>query len=108
MDQTQARRRAQQYIDLGYAAIARTEGGWPKADEEWHVAIGVGPRRKMEFFHEFDVRVTEARDHWTRQYAAKPDAECWCGYDPQTQHDLDTHIKAGTRDDAFAHGVSDR
>lgn len=90
MDQTQARRRARQYEALGFNAIARTEGDWPKPDEEWHVAIQAV---NGEYYQEFDVRVRAARDAWTLQHAAKPDEKCRCGYDPVTRQDLDDHIE---------------
>lgn len=102
MDQTQARRRAKQYGALGFNAIARTKGGWPKPDEEWFVFIQA---QNGEYYQEFDVRVRKARDAWTRQHAAKPDTRCRCGYDPVTRQDLDDHIEAASRlDDGTAHG----
>lgn len=102
MNQSEARSRAREYARLGFTAVARTEGGWPKPDDEWHVAIKAA---NSEFYQEFDVRVTRARDAWVRQYARKPDTECRCGYVPTTQQDLDEHIEtASGLDDGKEHG----
>ena len=106
MDQTAARQRARQYHALGYIARATTQGGWPKADEPWHVEIQAVNK---EFYQEFDVRVTEARNRWTRQYAVKPDQKCRCGYDPHTQQGLDDHIEVASRIEGQAsHGPVSR
>ncbi len=99
MNQTQARTRARQYIELGFVARAQTMGGRPTPDEEWHVFLQAADRPRGRrvvdhtFYEEFDVRVTPARDAWVREYAAKPDETCHaCGYSPQTLADLRDHI----------------
>jgi len=102
VDQTEARRRARQYNALGFVARATTMGGWPKPGEPWHVEIEAV---NHEFYQEFDVRVTKARDAWTRQYAVKPERACRCGFDPDTQQELDDHIEAASRlEDRASHG----
>jgi hypothetical protein len=102
MDQSEARRRAREYARLGFVAVARTEGGWPKPDEKWHVAIKAA---NNEFYQEYDIRVTRARDAYVKQFVRKPDVRCRCGYDPTTQQDFDDHIEAASRlDDGKDHG----
>lgn len=92
MNQSEARKRAEQYASLGFTAVAQTKGDWPKADDPWFVFIEAPDGKRYE---EFDVRHVRARDLYVRQFVRKPDAKCPCGYDPKTRQDLDDHISQG-------------
>lgn len=90
MDERAARDRAAQYNRIGWAAEARA-----KAAEDAHWFVYVKSAYNGEMYEEYDVRVTDARHHYIRQFARKPDRKCVCGYDPMTQQELEDHISQG-------------